>query len=58
LIKKHPAGLKTFEEALPEVSGAVQEIESKRLENDYLEFLKSNYKPRIYYDKLSKAFVD
>ncbi len=58
LIKKHPAVLKTFEEALPEVSGAVQEIESKRLENDYLEFLKSNYKPRIYYDKLSKAFVD
>lgn len=58
LIKKHPAGIKTFEEALPEVSGAVQEIESKRLENDYLEFLKATYKPRIYYDKLSKAFVD
>lgn len=58
LIKKHPAGLKTFEEALPEVSGAVQEIESKRLENDYIEFLKSNYKPRIYYDRLSRAFVD
>lgn len=58
LIKKHPAGLKTFEEALPEVSGAVQEIESKRLENDYLEFLKATYKPRIYYNKLSKAFVD
>lgn len=58
LIKKHPAGLKTFEEALPEVSGAVQEIESKRLENDYLEFLKATYKPRIYYDRLSKAFVD
>jgi len=58
LIKKHPAGLKTFEEALPEVSGAVQELESKRLENDYLEFLKATYKPRIYYDKLSKAFVD
>lgn len=58
LIKKHPSDLKTFEEALPEVSGAVQEIESKRLENDYLEFLKATYKPRIYYDKLSKAFVD
>ncbi|MCX8056576.1 MAG: peptidylprolyl isomerase [Ignavibacteria bacterium] len=58
LLKRHPAGMKTFEEALPEVSGAVQEIESKRLENDYLEFLKATYKPRIYYDKLSKAFVD
>lgn len=58
LIKKHPASIKTFEEALPEVSGAVQEIESKRLENDYLEFLKSNYKPRIYYDRLSKTFAD
>ncbi len=58
LIKKYPSALKTFEEALPEVSGAVQEIESKRLENDYLEFLKTTYKPRVYYDKLNKAFVD
>lgn len=58
LIKKHPAGYKTFEEALPEVSGAVQELESKRLENEYLEFLKANFKPRIYYDRLQKAFVD
>ncbi len=58
LIKKHPAGIKTFEEALPEVSGAVQELESKRLENEYIEFLKANYKPRIYYDKLKNAFVD
>ena len=58
LIKKHQAGLKTFEEALPEVSGAVQELESKKLENDYIEFLKATYKPRIYYDKLNRAFVD
>ncbi len=58
LIKKHPAGQKTFEEALPEVSGGLQELESKRLEKEYLEFLKSNYKPEVYYDKVEKAFQD
>lgn len=58
LIKKHPAGQKTFEEALPEVSGALQEVESKRLENEYIDFLKATYKPRIYYNKLNKAFAD
>jgi peptidyl-prolyl cis-trans isomerase SurA len=58
LIKKHPAGQKTFEEALPEVSGSLQELESKRLEKEYLDFLKSNYKPEIYYDTLEKAFEE
>lgn len=58
LIKKHPAGQKTFEEALPEVSGGLQELESKRLEKEYIEFLKSNYKPEVYYDKIEKAFQD
>jgi len=58
LIKKYPAGQKTFNEALPEVSGSLQELESKRLEKEYLEFLKSNYKPEINYDKLEKAFTE
>lgn len=58
LIKKYPAGQKTFEEALPEVSGSLQELESKRLEKEYLDFLKSNYKPEINYDKLDKAFAE
>ncbi|MBU2584406.1 MAG: peptidylprolyl isomerase [Bacteroidetes bacterium] len=58
LIKKYPAGQKTFEEALPEVSGSLQELESKRLEKEYLDFLRSNYKPEINYDKLEKAFAE
>jgi peptidyl-prolyl cis-trans isomerase SurA len=53
---KAPARLKTFEEAKAEVSGAYQEYESKRLENEYLDSLKRKYSPVIYYDELRNAF--
>lgn len=53
---KDPARLKTFEEAKAEVSGAFQEFESKRLENEYLDSLKKKYSPVINYDELRKAF--
>lgn len=53
---KAPARLKTFEEAKPEVSGNFQEYESKRLENEYLDSLKKQYTPVIFYDELRKAF--
>ncbi|MFZ1520438.1 MAG: peptidylprolyl isomerase [Ignavibacteriaceae bacterium] len=53
---KDPARLKTFEEAKAEVSGAFQEYESKRLENEYLDSLKKKYSPVINYDELRKAF--
>ncbi|MCU0342913.1 MAG: peptidylprolyl isomerase [Ignavibacterium sp.] len=53
---KAPARLKTFEEAKAEVSGAFQEYESKRLENEYLDSLKRKYSPIIYYDELRNAF--
>jgi peptidyl-prolyl cis-trans isomerase SurA len=53
---KDPARLKTFEEAKPEVSGAFQEYESKRLENEYIDSLKKKYLPIINYDELRKAF--
>jgi len=53
---KDPARLKTFEEAKAEVSGAFQESESKRLENEYIDSLKKKYTPVIYYDELRKAF--
>ena len=53
---KEPARLKTFEEAKAEVSGAYQEFESKRLENSYLDSLRKNYSPVIYYDELRKAY--
>lgn len=49
---------KTFDEARAEVSGAYQEYESKRLENEYIDSLKKRYKPVIFYDKLDKAFKD
>ncbi len=56
LDEKIPAGLKTFEEARAEVSGAFQEHESKRLENEYIELLKSIYKPVVNYDNLKYVF--
>lgn len=52
----HPSRMKTFDEARAEVSGAFQEAESKRLEREYIQRLKSTYKPVIYYDELHNAF--
>lgn len=54
---KEPSRIKTFEEARAEVSGAFQEAESKRLEQEYIQHLKSIYKPVINYDKLHLAFA-
>jgi len=56
LDKKDPARIKTFEEAKAEVAGAFQELESKRLEKEYIDSLKKKYQPVIYYDNLKKAF--
>ena len=56
LIEKDPSHIKTFEEAKAEVSGAYQEIESKKLENEYIESLDKLYKPKIFYNELDKAF--
>ncbi len=58
LIMKDPARTKTFEEAKAEVSGAFQEFESKRLEEEYINNLKKLYKPVYHYDKLSEAFKE
>lgn len=57
LDEKDPARLKTFEEAKAEVSGAFQEFESRRLENEYIDSLKKRYSPVINYDQLRKAFA-
>lgn len=57
LVKKEAARIKTFEEAKAEVSGAFQEEESKRLENEYLNSLKTIYKPVYNYKDLEKAFT-
>jgi len=56
LYQREPARIKTFDEARAEVSGIVQEMESKRLENEFLAILNNIYKPVIYYDELHKAF--
>ena len=56
LIAKDPSHIKTFEEAKAEVSGAYQEIDSKKLEKDYINSLDKLYKPKIFYNELDKAF--
>jgi peptidyl-prolyl cis-trans isomerase SurA len=56
LIEKEPSRSKTFEEAKAEVSGAFQESESRRLEQEYIDKLKNKYKAVIHYDNLEQAF--
>ena len=56
LNERQSARLKTFEEAKAEVSGEYQEIESKRLEEEYINGLNNRYNPVIFYDELEKAF--
>jgi peptidyl-prolyl cis-trans isomerase SurA len=56
LNEKSPSHKKTFEEAKAEVSGAVQEMESKRLEDEYINSLKTKYNPVIHYDKVDQIF--
>ncbi|MEW6701308.1 MAG: peptidylprolyl isomerase, partial [Bacteroidota bacterium] len=56
LVKREPARLKTFEEAKAEVTSIVQDQESKRLEEEYINKLKSIYRPKVYYDELAKVF--
>jgi len=56
LNERQPAGLKTFEEAKAEVSGEYQEMESKRLEDEYINSLTKRYDPVIFYDELEKAY--
>jgi peptidyl-prolyl cis-trans isomerase SurA len=56
VIAKEPPRVKTFEEAGAEVSNALQESESKRLEATWLDRLKSKYPVKHYRDKLAEAF--
>jgi peptidyl-prolyl cis-trans isomerase SurA len=56
LVAKEPSRIKTFEEAKAEVSGAFQESESKRLEQEYIDKLKNKYKAVIHYENLEQAF--
>lgn len=56
LVKREPQRIKTFEEVRNEIMGILQEQESKRLEDEYINKLKKLYRPKYYYDELSKAF--
>ena len=58
LYERQPARIKTYEEARAEVSGKVQELESKRLEEEYINTLNNIYHPVIYYDELHQAFKE
>ena len=54
--KKIPERIKTYEEALPELSSTFQESESKRLEKEYTNSLKDLYQPEYFYDELDNAY--
>ncbi|HLX12000.1 MAG TPA: peptidylprolyl isomerase [Bacteroidota bacterium] len=56
-IAKHPSRPKTFEEAGAELSNAVQEDESKRLEKEWIDSLTVKYSVKEYKDRLSAAFA-
>ena len=56
LNEREPARLKTFEEAKAEVSSKFQEMQSKKLEEDYISSLEKRYQPVIYYEALNDAF--
>ena len=56
LYEKDPERLKTFEEARAEVAGLVQEQESKRLADNFINKLENIYHPVIDFDELQKAF--
>lgn len=56
LTKKEASRIKTFDEVKNEIMGIVQEQESKRLEEEYLNKLRKLYHPKLYYDKLYEAF--
>ncbi|MGD8778418.1 MAG: peptidylprolyl isomerase [Ignavibacteria bacterium] len=56
LNEKIPVCIKTFEEAQPQVTGELQEAESKKFEEEYLDKLNEIYKPTQKYEELSKAF--
>jgi peptidyl-prolyl cis-trans isomerase SurA len=56
LIKRDSVKLKTYDEAKAEAASMLQEKESKRLEDEYIDRLKEIYHPKMYYNELEKAF--
>lgn len=56
LIRKEKARLKNFEEVRAEIASLLQELESKRLEDEYVSKLKSIYNPKLFSNELINAF--
>lgn len=56
LVEKDPSRIKTFEEAKAEVTSLYQDLESERLEKEYIAKLKEIYKPKLYYEELEKTY--
>ncbi len=56
LNDRQPARIKTYEEAKAEVSSGFQEMQSKKLEQDYLSSLEKRYNPVIHYEALNDAY--
>ena len=56
LIKKEAARTKTFEEARTLVTSAYQDLESKQLEDRYVNRLKKVYSPELFYEELEQAY--
>lgn len=56
LIKKEAARTKTFEEARTEVTSDYQDLESKQLEEKYVNRLKKVYSPELFYEELENAY--
>lgn len=54
--EKIPAGPKTFDEAVPEIIGQLQDIKSKELDKKYIEELRTKFNLKINYEELNKAF--
>ncbi len=56
LVQRVPPSQKTFEEVQAELSSILQEKETKKMEDEYLDRLKKLYKPKYYYEELINAF--
>jgi peptidyl-prolyl cis-trans isomerase SurA len=56
-LKKDPARVKTYEEAMSEVSGQYQDAESKRLENVWQSYLTNKYPVVMHNDVLKMSFA-
>jgi peptidyl-prolyl cis-trans isomerase SurA len=57
VIAKKKSRFKTFEEALPEVAGEYHDEAASRLEDEWLNRLRGEFKVSVWKDKLSDAFT-